>query len=125
MILEKMKLAAERFTGQEVRKCVVTVPAYFNDVEKQATKDACAIAGLECIRVITEPTAAALAYGLRFRSNTLKKCLVFDLGGGTFDVTVLTIQGDDIKVLAHAGDPHLGGQDFDNVIMNRCIEEFE
>lgn len=77
------------------------------------------------MRIISEPTAAALAYGLRFRSTDLKKCLVFDLGGGTFDVTVLTIQGDEITVQAHAGDPHLGGQDIDNKLMDECIEEFK
>jgi hypothetical protein len=112
MVLAEMKLIAEEYLGQEVAKAVVTVPAYFNDNQRQATKDAGAIAGLEVIRIINEPTAAALAYG--FGRNIDRTVAVYDLGGGTFDVSVLEIGASGVfKVVSTAGDTFLGGEDFD------------
>ena len=112
MILSKMKETAESFLGQTVVNAVVTCPAYFHDSQRLATKDAGTIAGLNVVRVINEPTAAALAYGLNIKDE--QNILVFDLGGGTFDVTVLTIDNGIFEVLATNGDTHLGGEDFDN-----------
>jgi heat shock protein 1/8 len=111
MILEKIKLLAEKYLGKPVKKAVVTVPAYFNDAQRQSTKDAGAIAGLEIVRIINEPTAAALAYGLN--ETTTKNILVYDLGGGTLDVTILTLDNGIFEVKSTAGDTHLGGEDFD------------
>ncbi len=124
MILRKMKETAETFLGQTVTHAVVTVPAYFNDAQRQATKDAGKIAGLTIERVINEPTAAAIAYGLDKRDKE-ENILVFDLGGGTFDVTLLSIDNGVFEVLATAGDTHLGGQDFDQRLMSYFISQFK
>ena len=125
-VLVKMKQTAEAYLGTSVRDAVITVPAYFNDSQRQATKDAGAIAGLNVLRIINEPTAAALAYGLdRVNESGEKNILVFDCGGGTHDLTVLTIDEGVFEVKATAGDGHLGGEDFDNVLVNHCSEEFK
>jgi len=129
MVLTKMKETAEAFLGSTVRQAVVTVPAYFNDSQRQATKDAGAIAGLEVLRIINEPTAAALAYGLEKKLQRDQNILIYDLGGGTFDVSVLTISGGDaggsvFEVKATAGDTHLGGEDFDNRLVQHFLAEF-
>ena len=123
-ILTKMKLTAETYLGKEVKQAVITVPAYFNDSQRQATKDAGAIAGLEVLRIINEPTAAAIAYGLDKTKEGEKNVLIFDLGGGTFDVSLLTIDGGIFEVKATAGDTHLGGEDFDAQVLEHCIREF-
>jgi heat shock protein 5 len=123
MILVKMKQIAEAYLGQEVKNAVITVPAYFNDAQRQATKDAGVISGLNVLRIINEPTAAAIAYGLDKKSGTKngeKNVLVFDLGGGTFDVSLLAIDGEIFEVQATSGDTHLGGDDFDQ----RLIQHF-
>ncbi|XP_047955709.1 heat shock 70 kDa protein 18-like [Salvia hispanica] len=127
MVLSKMKETAEAYLGSAVKDAVVTVPAYFNDSQRQATKAAGAIAGLNVVRIINEPTAAAIAYGLDKRASTTmaKNVLIFDLGGGTFDVSVVTIKGDVVEVRAIAGDTHLGGQDMDNRMVEYFIKEFE
>ena len=125
MILVKMKETAEAFLGKEVKKSVVTVPAYFNDSQRQATKDAGTISGMEILRIVNEPTAAAIAYGLDKADEAEKNILIFDLGGGTFDVTLLTIDGGIFEVKATAGDTHLGGEDFDNRMVNHFVEEFK
>lgn len=122
-ILKKIKEDAESYLDEEITKAVITVPAYFNDAQRLATKQAAEIAGLEVLRLINEPTAAALAYG--FGQNREETLLVFDLGGGTFDVSVLEIGDDVFEVLATAGDNHLGGDDFDAVIVNRIVEKFK
>ena len=124
MILTKMKQTAEAYLGQRVREAVITVPAYFNDSQRQATKDAGEIAGLRVLRIVNEPTAAAIAYGLDKSGKEEIHILVFDMGGGTFDVSVLTIQDSVFEVKATAGDPHLGGEDFDNRILSHCISDF-
>ncbi|XP_049835207.1 heat shock protein 68-like [Schistocerca gregaria] len=125
MVLTKMKETAEAYLGGKVTDAVVTVPAYFNDSQRQATKDAGAIAGLNVLRIINEPTAAALAYGLDKNLRGEKNVLIFDLGGGTFDVSVLTIdEGSLFEVKATAGDTHLGGEDFDSRLVNHFAEEF-
>lgn len=126
MVLLKMKQTAEAYLGTRVREAVVTVPAYFNDSQRQATKDAGEIAGLSVSRIVNEPTAAAIAYGLdaKKKENGEVSILVFDMGGGTFDVSILTIQGEVFEVKATAGDPHLGGEDFDNRMLSHCISEF-
>ena len=124
-ILRKMKEVAEAFLGQPVNHAVVTVPAYFNDAQRQATKDAGAIAGLVVERVLNEPTAAAIAYGLDRGKKKEENILVFDLGGGTFDVTLLTIDDGVFEVKATAGDTHLGGEDFDQRMMDYCIQQFK
>ena len=116
MILGKLKTDAEAYLGETVNKAVITVPAYFNDSQRQATKDAGKIAGLEVLRIINEPTAAALAYGLDKKEN--ETILVFDLGGGTFDVSVLEVGGGVIEVKATNGDTHLGGDDWDEALVN-------
>jgi L1 cell adhesion molecule like protein len=125
MVLESMKKTAEQYLGFPVKKAVITVPAYFNDSQRQSTKDAGAIAGLEVLRIINEPTAAAIAYGLDKVTDTEKNVLIFDLGGGTFDVSLLTIENGVFEVKATAGDTHLGGEDFDNRMVNLCLEEFK
>ncbi|MBN1129826.1 MAG: molecular chaperone DnaK, partial [Chitinispirillaceae bacterium] len=122
MILQYMKKAAEDYLGEEVKEAVVTVPAYFNDAQRQATKDAGRIAGLDVKRIINEPTAAALAYGLDKKRN--EKVAVFDLGGGTFDISILEIGEGVFEVKSTNGDTHLGGDDFDKVIMDHIAEEF-
>jgi chaperone protein DnaK len=127
MILGKMKETAEAYLGEPVKHAVVTVPAYFNDAQRQATKDAGTIAGLKVARVINEPTAAAIAYGLDKVGSGDKEenVLVFDLGGGTFDVTLLTIDNGVFEVRATSGDTHLGGEDFDQRLMAHCVEQFK
>ena len=123
MILQKLKADAESYLGEKVTEAVITVPAYFNDAERQATKDAGKIAGLDVKRIINEPTAAALAYGLDNEQE--QKIMVYDLGGGTFDVSIIEIGDGVIEVLATNGDTHLGGDDFDNVIINYLVDEFK
>ncbi|KAL5636041.1 hypothetical protein ACGC1H_004753 [Rhizoctonia solani] len=125
MVLSKMKEISEAKLGKTVKKAVVTVPAYFNDSQRLATKDAGAIAGLEVLRIINEPTAAAIAYGLDQQSKTEKNVLIFDLGGGTFDVSLLNITGGVFAVKATAGDTHLGGEDFDNTLLEHFKGEFK
>ena len=125
MVLVKMKETAEAFMGKQVKDAVVTVPAYFNDGQRQATKDAGAIAGLNVLRIINEPTAAAIAYGLDKKGEAEKNILIFDLGGGTFDVSLLTIDSGVFEVKATGGDTHLGGEDFDNRMVTHFIEEFK
>merc|ERR550534_2840110 len=126
MVLQKMKQTAEASLGRKVAKAVITVPAYFNDAQRQATKDAGHIAGLEVLRIINEPTAAAIAYGLDNADETEEKnVLIFDLGGGTFDVSLLTIDQGIFEVLATAGDTHLGGEDFDNRLVEFCTQDFK
>lgn len=126
MVLTKMREIAEAYLGGSVRDAVITVPAYFNDSQRQATKDAGAIAGLNVLRIINEPTAAALAYGLDKNLKGERNVLIFDLGGGTFDVSILTIdEGSLFEVKATAGDTHLGGEDFDNRLVNFFAEEFK
>lgn len=124
MILSYMKSYAEGYLGEKVDKAVITVPAYFNDAQRQATKDAGKIAGLEVERIINEPTAAALAFGID-KTDKEQKVLVFDLGGGTFDVSILDLADGTFEVLATAGDNHLGGDDFDNVIVDWMADEFK
>ena len=124
MILQYLKGFAEDYLGEKVEKAVITVPAYFNDAQRQATKDAGKIAGLEVERIVNEPTAAALAYGLD-KTDKDEKILVFDLGGGTFDVSILELGDGVFEVLATSGNNHLGGDDFDQRIMNYLIEEFK
>ncbi len=118
-----MKETAEKYLGQEVTKAVITVPAYFNDAQRQATKDAGKIAGLEVLRIINEPTAASLAYGLDKKIN--KKIAVYDLGGGTFDVSILELGDGVFEVKSTNGDTFLGGEDFDNTIVNYLVDEFK
>jgi heat shock protein 5 len=121
MVLVKMKEIAEAYLGKKVINAVVTVPAYFNDAQRQATKDAGTIAGLNVLRIINEPTAAAIAYGLDEKGGE-KNIMVYDLGGGTFDVSVLTIDNGVFEVIATNGDTHLGGEDFDNRVMNHFLQ---
>ncbi|KAL7729962.1 hypothetical protein ACLKA6_009264 [Drosophila palustris] len=126
MVLTKMREIAEVYLGAKVKDAVITVPAYFNDSQRQATKDAGSIAGLNVLRIINEPTAAALAYGLDKNLKGERNVLIFDLGGGTFDVSILTIdEGSLFEVKATAGDTHLGGEDFDNRLVNHFVEEFK
>jgi len=127
MVLVKMKETAEAYLGTQVKDAVVTVPAYFNDSQRQATKDAGVIAGLNITRIINEPTAAAIAYGLDKKSaaNKEKNILIFDLGGGTFDVSILSIDEGIFEVKATAGDTHLGGEDFDNRMVDHFVNEFK
>ncbi|KAL4440912.1 hypothetical protein ABPG74_009325 [Tetrahymena malaccensis] len=124
MVLTKMKETAEAFISKPVKNAVITVPAYFNDSQRQATKDAGIIAGLNVLRIINEPTAAAIAYGLDKKGQGEKNILIFDLGGGTFDVSLLTIDNGFFEVKATAGDTHLGGEDFDNKMVEYCAGEF-
>ncbi|CAF1486559.1 unnamed protein product [Adineta steineri] len=125
MVLIKMKETAEAYLGKKISKAVVTVPAYFNDAQRKATKDAGMIAGLDVLRIINEPTAAAIAYGLDKQIQTEKNVLIFDLGGGTFDVSVLVIDQGIFEVKSTAGDTHLGGEDFDNRMVTHFVEEFK
>merc|ERR1712047_211633 len=127
MILTKMKETAEAHLGHNVKDAVITVPAYFNDAQRQATKDACVISGLNVLRIINEPTAAAIAYGLDKKKGQGKESnvLIFDLGGGTFDVSILSIDDGIFEVKATAGDTHLGGEDFDNRLVDHFIKEFQ
>lgn len=125
MILTKMKQTAEAYLGCEVKRAVITCPAYFNDSQRQATKDAGAIAGLEVLRIVNEPTAAAIAYGLDKSNESEKNVIIFDLGGGTFDVSLLTIDSGVFEVLAVGGSTSLGGEDFDNRLVQYCIEDFK
>lgn len=124
MVLIKMKEIAELYLGKTVKDAVITVPAYFNDSQRQATKDAGTIAGLNVMRIINEPTAAAIAYGLDKKGSDEKNVLIFDLGGGTFDVSILTIEDGIFEVKATAGDTHLGGEDFDNLLVEHCVRDF-
>ncbi|MBD9178520.1 MAG: molecular chaperone DnaK, partial [Odoribacter splanchnicus] len=124
MVLQKMKKTAEDYLGQEVTEAVITVPAYFNDAQRQATKEAGEIAGLTVKRIINEPTAAALAYGLDKTTKDMK-IAVFDLGGGTFDISVLELGDGVFEVKSTNGDTHLGGDDFDDVIINWLADEFQ
>jgi len=125
MVLTKMRETAEAYLGKNINNAVVTVPAYFNDSQRQATKDAGTIAGLNVLRIINEPTAAAIAYGLDKKVGGERNVLIFDLGGGTFDVSVLTIEDGIFEVKSTAGDTHLGGEDFDNRMVNHFIQEFK
>jgi heat shock protein 1/8 len=125
MVLTKMRETAEAYLGGTVNNAVVTVPAYFNDSQRQATKDAGLIAGLNVLRIINEPTAAAIAYGLDKKAEGERNVLIFDLGGGTFDVSLLTIEEGIFEVKATAGDTHLGGEDFDNRLVNHFVNEFK
>ena len=122
MILQKLKTAAEDYTGQKVEKAVITVPAYFNDAQRQATKDAGRIAGLEVLRIINEPTAAALAYGLDKKKD--ETIAVYDFGGGTFDISILEVGEGVVEVKATNGDTHLGGDNIDQRIIDWIIDEF-
>jgi molecular chaperone DnaK len=123
MILQKLKADAEEKIGEKITEAVITVPAYFDDAQRQATKDAGEIAGLNVLRIINEPTAAALAYG--FDKKKDEKIVVYDLGGGTFDVSVLEVSADSVQVLATNGDTHLGGDDFDQRLIQWIIDEFK
>src|SRR5215470_6946236 len=123
MILQKMKQTAEDYLGHKVEKAVITVPAYFNDSQRQATKDAGKIAGLDVVRIINEPTASALAYGLEKKKE--EKVAVFDLGGGTFDISILDVADGVFTVLSTNGDTHLGGDDFDQVLIDYIAEQFK
>merc|ERR1719327_2558043 len=125
MVLSKMKETAEAYIGESVKQAVVTVPAYFNDSQRQATKDAGRIAELDVLRIINEPTAAAIAYGLDKSSEEERNVLIFDLGGGTFDVSLLTIDDGVFEVMATAGNTHLGGEDFDNKLVEHCVQDFK
>src|SRR5574344_280541 len=124
MVLQKMKKTAEDYIGQEVTDAVITVPAYFSDSQRQATKEAGQIAGLNVKRIVNEPTAAALAYGVD-KANKDMKIAVFDLGGGTFDISILEFGGGVFEVLSTNGDTHLGGDDFDQVIIDWLVQEFK
>ena len=125
MVLVKMKETAESFLGESVTEAVITVPAYFGDSQRQATKDAGTIAGLNVLRIINEPTAAAIAYGMDNKTETEKTVLIFDCGGGTHDVTLLSIEDGVFEVKATAGDSHLGGEDLDNILVDHFIKEFK
>lgn len=126
MVLVKMRETAEAYLGGTVNNAVVTVPAYFNDSQRQATKDSGLIAGLNVLRIINEPTAAAIAYGLDKKSDSGERnVLIFDLGGGTFDVSLLTIEEGIFEVKSTAGDTHLGGEDFDNRLVNHFVNDFK
>jgi L1 cell adhesion molecule like protein len=125
MVLTKMKQIAEAYLGCEVKDAVITVPAYFNDSQRQATKDAGVIAGLNVLRIINEPTAAALAYGLDKKKTGEQNVIIFDCGGGTHDVSLITIDEGVFEVKATAGDTHLGGEDFDSILVDWCVQDFE
>merc|ERR1712232_164968 len=120
-----MKEIAENFLGKTVKSAVVTVPAYFNDAQRQATKDAGTISGLNILRIINEPTAAAIAYGLDRQQANERNILIFDLGGGTFDVSLLAIEEGIFEVKATNGHTHLGGEDFDNKLVDFCMNDFK
>ena len=125
MILREIKEDAEKFLGQEINDAVITVPAYFNNLQRQATIDAGRIAGLNVIKIINEPIAAAIAFGLENNYKEKKNICVFDLGGGTFDITILEMENKNFTVKAIGGDSHLGGEDFDNELMKFCIKKFK
>jgi len=125
MVLARLKETAEAYLGHPVKKAVVTVPAYFNDSQRQATKDACIISGMECLRIINEPTAAAIAYGLDKKTEGESTILIFDEGGGTHDLSVLTLDGGIFEVKATAGDTHLGGSDIDNLIVDYLCDDIK
>ncbi len=125
MVLMKMKDIATNYLKKEIRDAIITVPAYFNDSQRQATKDAGRIAGLNVLRIINEPTAAAVAYGLDKKGEDEKKVLIFDLGGGTFDVSILVINEEVFEVKSTSGDTHLGGEDFDNKLVEYCVNKFK
>jgi len=125
MVLKKLKQTAESYLGGDVKKAVITVPAYFDDAQKQATKDAGTIAGLDVVRIINEPTSAAIAYGIDKNRNSETKIIVFDLGGGTFDVSLLTLDDGIFEVEATGGDTHLGGEDFDENVLKYMIKQFK
>jgi len=125
MVLVKMRETAEAYLGTTIKDAVITVPAYFNDSQRQATKDAGAISGMNVLRIINEPTAAAIAYGLDKKVGGERNVLIFDLGGGTFDVSILTIEDGIFEVKSTAGDTHLGGEDFDNRLVNHFVQEFK
>jgi len=124
MVLQKLKVMAESYLGVEITDAVITVPAYFNDNQRQATKDAGRIAGLNVLRLLAEPTSACIAYGLNTKTDKERKVVIFDLGGGTFDVSLLSVEDGIFEVKATAGDTHLGGQDFDNRIVDWAVSEF-
>lgn len=124
MVLIKMKEIADDYLGTKTKDAVITVPAYFNDSQRQATKDAGQIAGLSVLRIINEPTAAAIAFGLDKTTEKEKNVMIFDLGGGTFDVSILTIENGLFEVKATNGDTHLGGEDFDNRMVQFCASVF-
>ena len=125
MILKNLKKNADDYIGQEVKDSIITVPANFNDSQRQSTINAAKIAGLNVVQIINEPTAAALTFGLEFQSNKKRNVCMFDLGGGTFDITIIEIENRTLKVIATGGDSHLGGEDFDNALVNYCVEEFK
>merc|ERR1712182_78040 len=125
IVLIKMKEIAEAYLGKDVNNAVVPVPAYFNDSQRQATKDAGSIAGLNVLRIINEPTAAAIAYGIDKKGAGERNVLIYDMGGGTFDVSVLTIEDGIFEVKSTAGDTHLGGEDFGNRIVDFCMQDFK
>ena len=125
MVLAKMKKVADDFLGQDIKDAVITVPAYFNDSQRQSTKDAASIAGLNVLRIINEPTAAAIAYGLDKKIEGELNVLIFDLGGGTFDVSILAIEEGIFEVKSTNGDTHLGGEDFDNRLVKYCMDDFK
>jgi len=125
MVLTKMKETADAYLGTSIKDAVITVPAYFNDSQRQATKDAGTISGMNVLRIINEPTAAAIAYGLDKKIGGERNVLIFDLGGGTFDVSILTIEDGIFEVKSTAGDTHLGGEDFDNRLVNHFVQEFK
>lgn len=123
-ILAKLKDDAEKYFDCEIKNAIITVPAYFTDAQKTATKNAGNIAGLNVMGIVNEPTAAAIAYSLNYTDNLSRNILVYDLGGGTFDVSILTVKGGSINVQVVAGDNHLGGEDFDTNMLNYCVQEF-
>ena len=125
MVLLKMKATAESYLGESINNAVITVPAYFNDSQRQATKDAGTISSLNVLRIINEPTAAAIAYGLDRKVVGERNVLIFDLGGGTCDVSLLSIEEGIFEVEATAGDSHLGGEDFDYRLVNHFVQEFK
>ena len=124
-IITKMKEIAEAYLAKTIKSAVITVPAYFSDAQRQATKDAGTIAGINVLRIINEPTAAAIAYGLDRQQTTEKNILIFDLGGGTFDVSLLAIEEGIFEVKATNGHTHLGGEDFDNKLVDFCMNDFK
>ena len=127
MILEEMKAIASRTAGNDVTRAIVTVPTNFDMAQRKATEDACEIAGLNCIRIVNEPTAASIAYGLQeeLEDDEERSIVVFDLGGSKLDVSILTVSDGLIDVQATSGNPYLGGRDFDNVLIDKCIAEFK
>ena len=125
MILLKMKETAEAYLGGKINDAVVTVPAYFNDSQRQATKDAGTISGINVLRIINEARAAVIAYGLDKKGSGERNVLIYDMGGGTFDVSLLAIEDGILEVTAAIGDTHLGGEDFDNRLVDFCLQDFK